>query len=244
MSRQQIKFADKQHGIQFQLWRLEDQEYRVLRDYSLPIEEDGLFLLRLLSCEQNTPDALSLGKALVLLEHLLGESSHYFDDWKSSFSFPCLLIVQRAIGRFFYLLRIEDYRGHLSFPLYRILDQGTEGYRLEVVHKPFAEFSRAEINFCLAFLYGYLTGFAQVFCQNPFQPFYREVRSNLVLYGYGNGEFFEWSFTSPEDYDVALKSLKTGELAELGEDQEQARIRDEIASLLRSIVPQLNEETE
>jgi hypothetical protein len=65
---------------EFSLWRLTDGEYQQLRQNSLPIKEDGMFLLRLMLYERSEPEQLTLPKALITLEHLFGHSSDWFDD--------------------------------------------------------------------------------------------------------------------------------------------------------------------
>jgi len=107
--------------IQFHLWRLTDEEYRQLRSSSLPIKDDGFSLLELMLYERYKPNRLTLPKAFLTLEHLFGKTSNFFDDWKGSFSFPLLLLVQKPLEHFFYLMKIYDHRGSLCYPLYRIL---------------------------------------------------------------------------------------------------------------------------
>lgn len=110
----------KRRETKFHLWRITEEEYRDLRGNSLPIKEDGFFLIELSLSERHNPDRLTLPKAFLTLEYLFGKTSDFFDDWKGSFTFPLLLLVQKSKAQFFYMLRIYDHRGTIYYPLYRI----------------------------------------------------------------------------------------------------------------------------
>jgi hypothetical protein len=201
----------KQGETQFQLRRLTEDEFRQLRSTSLPIKNDEMFLLNLMLSERHNPERLSLPKALVTLEYFFGKASNWLDKWKSSFSFPLLLVLKKQVGRFFYLLRIEDYRGELEFRFYRILENGTEGYNDNICREPFEiEFSRSEINQFICYLIGYLASAAESFCKLlPVQPFLRHIDASHIIYGYRNGAFFEEQIDSPEQYEATIQAFET-----------------------------------
>ncbi len=199
----------RQRGeTQFHLWRLTEEEDSRLRDNSLPIKEDGMFLMQLMLSERHNPDRLTLPKAFLALEHLFGETSHLFDDWKGSFSFPLLLAVKTA-GQFFYLLRVYDHRGSLQFPLYRILENGVDGYDIHAYREPLEiEFSREEINEFICYFYGYLVGVAEIINELPKKSFLKRIDSNHILYGCQDGTFFEEQIDSEEDYKAAIQTFE------------------------------------
>lgn len=200
----------KRGETQFHLWRLTEDEFRQLRSTSLPIKDDNRFLLHLLLSDRNNPERLSLPKALVTMEYLFGKASDWFNKFKSSFSFPLLLVLKKTIGRFLYLLRIEDYRGALEFRFYCILANGVDGYDINICREPFeAEFSREEINQLISYLYGYLAGAAKSLCKLPVQPFLRHIDASQILYGYKAGEFFEEQIESVEQYEAAIQAFET-----------------------------------
>lgn len=145
-------------GIQFQLWRLTEDEFRQLRNTSLPIKDETWLLFNLMLSERNNPDRLTLPKALLTLEHLFGDSSDWIDEAKGSFSFPLLLVLRKQAGKFYYLLGIFDHRGSLEFRFWRALENGADGYDIYTRrHEPVeAEFSREEINQFIYYLYGFL----------------------------------------------------------------------------------------
>lgn len=199
----------KRRETKFHLWRITEEEYRELHENSLPIKEDGFFLIQLSLSERHDPDRLTLPKAFLTLEYLFGKTSDFFDDWKGSFTFPLLLLVQKSTAQFFYMLRIYDHRGTIYYPVYRILENGAEGYDLNVYHEPFEnEFSRQEINEFISHLHGYLVGVSTWVCQPPSQPFFKRIDSNHILYGYRNGEFFEEQIDSEEEYKAAIQTLE------------------------------------
>ncbi len=195
--------------IQFHLWRLTESEYSQLRSSSLPIKEDGLSLMEFMLYERYNPNRLTLPKAFLTLEHVFGKTSDFFDDWKGSFSFPLLLLVQKPVGQFFYLMRIHDHRGSLYYLLYRLLENGVGDYDVNVYHEPEElEFSRGEINDFISYLYRYLVSISKKICQPPIQPFLKHIDSNHILYGYRNGEFFEEQIDSESEYKAAIQAFE------------------------------------
>ncbi|KAB8315663.1 hypothetical protein SD81_030330 [Tolypothrix campylonemoides VB511288] len=208
--RERNKIDLHSRGINYHLWSLDTTEYKNLRSNSLPIADDYSFYIELYLFEREKEDRLNLAELFVTLEWLFGESSDFFDDWKGSFCFPILLVVKKAIGDFFYLMRIYDHRGTVYFSIYRILENGRDDYDTDKLREPFAlEFSRQEINYFFSFLYGYITGYFQSLKQNLIvQPFLKKVDSNLIVYGYKDGEYFEKQYDSPETYQAAIQSFE------------------------------------
>lgn len=218
--------------IQFDLWRLTDEEYRRLRQNSLPIKEDLMFLWQLALQEHQDPNLLTLPKAFTTLEKLFGKTSDWFDNWKGSFSFPLLLAVKKPQENFFYLFRIYDHRGNLSFPLYRILENGVDGYKTDIYREPFElEFSREEINQFISYFYGYLTGYSEEISQLQLDPFLKRIDSNHIFYGYRDGEFFEEQIDSEDDYQQAIEVFEQNYHSI--KEERQSR---EIQSLLQTII--------
>lgn len=197
-------------GIKYQLWRIDKSEYEKLRENSLPITDDFRFYMNLYLWERKQEDSLNLAEIFVTLEWLFGESSNLFDDWKGSFCFPILLLVEKEIGTFYYLMRIYDHRGSVYFSLYRIIENGIDGYNTEKLREPFEfEFSREEINSFLSYFYNYLVG-----CFHRFKPlflpqsFFKKINSNLILYGYQNGQYFEEQYDSQDTYQAVVASFE------------------------------------
>lgn len=222
----------KKGDTQFDLGRLGDEECLQLRQHSLPIKVDSAFMFELALSEHRNPDRLTLSEAFVALEALFGKTSHQFDSWKGSFCFPLLLVLNKQQGQFFYLLRILDHRGTLDFLLYRVLEQGAEGYNIDAYRSPYElEFSTEEINKFICYVYGYLKGASKSVCKIlPPPPFIKTVDSSLIIYGCRDKKLFEESFESQDDYQQAIEAFK-----QVYETDVSARVSEEIQSLLRQI---------
>jgi hypothetical protein len=207
LSRHHVEF--EQDGIQFDLWRITLEEYHQLRSNSLPIQDKSGFALKLAMREFYELDHLKLPQSFLTLEHLFGETSDWFDDWKGSFSFPLLLVLQKHEEKFFYLLKICDHQGSLCFDLYRILKYGINGYKIDVYQPPFeAEFSSGEIHEFLTYLYGYMLGVSKWVCKVPPSPFLKHIDSNNIIYGFCDGKLFEEQIESEEEYKQAIEKFE------------------------------------
>ncbi|UIE38884.1 hypothetical protein [Leptodesmis sichuanensis] len=227
-----------QAATKFHFWRLSEDEFRQLRSRSVPIRTDGMFLLQIMLSERNNPNRLTLPKALLILERLFGKSSDWIDDWKGSFSFPLLMKIQKPDSAFFYLLRIEDHRGSLEYRLYRVLEDGTAGVDAYMFQSPVeSEFSNQEINEFISLVHGFLTDAIYFFCKQQFEPFFKRIDSNHILYGYRDGAFFEEEIDSPEDYQAAVRTLEE----RFGSAEQMAQKQD-VQLLLHSITGELLEE--
>ncbi len=193
--------------IKYQMWRLDKSEYEKLRENSLPIADDFRFYLELYLSDRQREDRLNLAEIFVILEWIFGESSNLFDDWKGSFCFPVLLVVKKEIGSLYYLMSIYDHRGSVYFSLYRILENSLYGYETQTLREPFeVEFSRQEINCFLSYFYDYLAGYFQSVIDIILpQNFIKKVDSNLIIYGYKNGEYFEDQYDSEDSYQEAIR---------------------------------------
>jgi hypothetical protein len=190
----------------YTLFRLSDREEMRLREHSLPVSvHHSLQTFHDLRRFMNF-FSFNLAKIYVVLCHLFGESSHLFDDWKGTFSFPTLLRVQKSEETYFYLLSLSDWRGCFEMRLYRISEKPVPKDKSGTMHQPWPlEFPQEEIDhfFCVLHL-----EMIKIFRGLPQPaPFYKSVNSSLVLYGYVDEEYFEWDFESNRKYNQALKSL-------------------------------------
>jgi hypothetical protein len=206
--KERSKIDLKCKGIKYDLFRLDDSEYDILRDNSLPIEEpDFWFYHCLFHSENDREDELNLAEAFVTLESIFGKSSNAFDHHKGSFSFPVLLVIKKPEQTFFYLMNICDHRGSFDFRLYKIIQEGLEDKDYNNTQKPFEnEFSRHEINYFISYFYGYLSGYFST-CKRitPVKPFLKRINSSLVLYGYKDNEYFELDCETSEEYEAEIQ---------------------------------------
>lgn len=229
--KERSKIDLERKGIKYNLFRLDDSEYDLLRDNNLPIEEpDFWFYHSLFRSEDGRKNELNLAEIFVTLEFVLGKSSNSFDHHKGSFSFPVLLVIEKHEQTFFYLMNISDHRGSVDFRLYKIIQSGLEDKDYGNTQKPFEnEFSRHEINYFISYLYGYVSGYFST-CKRitPAQPFLRKINSSLVLYGYKENEYFELDFETSEEYKAEIKLFEK----KYGEKSKS----EEINALLQTIM--------
>ena len=69
------------------------------------------------------------------------------------------------------------------------------------------EFSQNEINGFIALFYGHLADFFKTIAKNYDEFFFKKVYEHLIVYGYKDGRFFEESYNSREEYELAVKAL-------------------------------------
>ena len=222
-TRPQRQFESSQ--FYFSLWRLTDDEYCDLRTHSFPIQYDALFLWHLRQSDVSEYPLLNLPKLLFLLEKEFGRSSKLYDEWKQGFSFPYLLAIQKAIGPLYYLLKIADYRGGIEFNLFRVIDnvkyinENPEHY-----HPPIAdELTETEIQHMVSYIWGFYQGYAESYFKSEphITPFFRDIPSNHLIYGYWEDHFVEQFFEREEDYREVVTKLEVdyGESAKSEQDE-------------------------
>lgn len=209
--KERSKVKLKRKDITYELWRLDDAEFRKLRQKSLPIKDDYMFYMHFYLSERENKNKLNLAELYVCLTHLFGDSSDWIDDWKGTFSFPLLLILEKAQGRFFYLIDIYDNRGTLYISFYKILDAEVEGYDTQILREPFEiEFSRQEINYFISYFYGYLEGcFESRRLLIQSEQFFKRIGSEHILYGYKDEQYFEEQYQSQSAYLAATETLES-----------------------------------
>jgi hypothetical protein len=196
--------------FQCSLLRLDDYTYRRLRQYGVPIFDSLALYWELAFPLRQDPikedERLSLPKAYIALKTLFGASGDAFDDWKGSFVFSFFLKVAKGDQNFAYLLNVHDHRCSIEFDIYKLAPPEA-GYDPRLYHEPFAdEFSRAEIDHFIVYFYGYLVGFFSAVKEQYDEPFFKQVGSESVLYGYQDGQFFEEQYHVPEEYEAAVKA--------------------------------------
>ncbi|GAA6619686.1 hypothetical protein [Scytonema sp. NUACC26] len=229
--RRKVEFEE--NNIKYQLWRLDDFEYRKLRQSSLPIKEDYDFYWNVHYSERYREDRFNLAKLFVTLTWLFGDSSDFIDNWKGSFFFPILLVLEKEQGKFFYLVSIYDHRGSITFMLYKVLEDDVDSYDKDVLHDPLeSEFSRKEINYFISYFYSFMRGYFQSLKKiNVPQPFLKKIDSNLILYGYKDNEYFEEHYESEESYKTAIQSFESDGVSELKPQKKD----NDIKSILQTI---------
>jgi hypothetical protein len=193
---------------QWYLWRLGDDEFVSLGHHALPLVQNYQLLLRLSQRTLPSGATLSLGHTLAVLERRFGPSSPLFDNYRGSFSFPLLLTFERE-QRKSMLVRCHDHRGMLHFPQYLIIPSDPSVEERSHCHAPETqELSQVELDEVITSLHGYLIEQAALLETELVAPFYRAVQSDLLVYGYDSGAFFERSYPCWADYEQARQELE------------------------------------
>lgn len=204
MARPNLQLADGQ----WQLWRLGDDEFVALGHHSLPLLQNYELLVRLSRRPLPGGTTLTLGHTLAVLERRFGPSSPLFDNYRGSFSFPLLLTFERE-QRVSILLRCHDYRGMLHLPLYRVTTGDPSIEERSRCHTPeAADLAQTELDEFVTCFHGYVLEQAALLEVDLAAPFYRAVQSNVLLYGYDDGAFFERSYERWSDYEQARQELE------------------------------------
>ena len=172
------------------LWRLTENGYAAWFTKTLPILEDYGYVFNLLTDLRWAGRGLDLPYAYAVLARRFGRSSLHLDEWKHSFTFPFLLVLEHQGQAVRYLMTIVQCRSGLDFRFRREL-LGAEACDPHAYHPPFpAEFSRDEMNGCVGFLLEYL---ALTFHTDPdahAHDFHLIVPSDHIAYGCRQGVFY------------------------------------------------------
>jgi hypothetical protein len=94
--RERIKVELELNNIKYELWRLDDAEYRLLKVNSIDIKHNFTLDQELYFSEPDNKANLNLAQLFITLTRLFGKSSNLFDSDRGSFIFPILLIVKKS----------------------------------------------------------------------------------------------------------------------------------------------------
>jgi len=192
----------------YKLVRLNDEQYYFLQENSISILDDYMHLM-FLSLDE-TLFCSSLSKMYSALKALFGESGRYYDYWKGSFSFPFLIHFSEEDEDIGYLMNVCDIKSSIYFRMAKLVRAGDKKFRRDRAHDPLEEFSRREMNYCINYFAGFLSGYfsaAEKLLSREF--FFRAVRVPLVLYGCRDGRFFDCQYESEDELDEALEELES-----------------------------------
>jgi len=188
----------------YKLIRLNDEQYYQLHKNSIAIFEDYGHMMSLYADKDIIYSSFS--KMFTALKLLFGESGKYYDDWKGSFSFP-FLILNKDKEEFAYLMNIYNIRSSIEFGIRKLIPVDDTLER-DIIHNPFEEFSKEEINYFINFFVGYLTGFFNVISKQYNKLFFQTIRSNLILFGYDGTEFFDYQYDEEEELKEDIEELE------------------------------------
>jgi len=188
----------------YKIIRLNDEQLYLLQRNSVPIFEDYGHLMRL-SMDKDIIYS-SFSKMYMALKSLFGESGRYYDDWKGSFSFPFLIHFQKGEEEFGYLMNIYNSRSSIQFKMAKLI-HADEKIERNVLHNPFEEFSREEITYCVDYLVGFLTGYFGEIRKLYDEFFFHVVESDLILFGYKDGQYFDKRYENRKEYHKAIQEF-------------------------------------
>jgi hypothetical protein len=189
----------------YKLKRLNDERYTFLRKNCILISEDYLHLFSL-SMDKDVIYS-SFSKMFVALKELFGDSGKYYDDWKGSFSFPFIISFKKAEEEFQYIMNIYNIRASIEFNIAKLIQADDERFERDVIHEPFEEFPREEINYFINYLVGFLSGYFESVRKRYDEFFFHAVQSNLILFGYKDGIYFDKQYEKEGNFRNAIQKL-------------------------------------
>lgn len=189
----------------YRVTRLKDDQVRLLRHNRVPIFEDYNHLL-FLYYDKNVIYS-NLAKMYITLKSCFGESSHFYDDWKASFSFPFLIAFTEDGDNFEYLMNVFNWRSSIEFSFFKLVKENNDDYAGNAYCDPFEEFSRSEINFFIDSFVEYLTRCFEVLKNRYDEFFFQVVESNRIVFGYSSGEYFSREYDDEEEFHEVVQKL-------------------------------------
>lgn len=194
----------------YKLIRLNDEQFYLLYKNSISIFEDYGHLMYL-SMDKDIIYS-SFSKMYITLKELFGESGKYYDDWKGSFSFPFLIYFQKGEEEFGYLMNLHNIRSSIEFKIAKLIHADDEKFERNILHKPFEEFPREEINYFINYFVGFLTGYFESVRDRYDEFFFNTVESNLILFGYKDGCYFDNQYENEEEFREAIQELMRNDI--------------------------------
>jgi len=205
------KYPEENFSARIQ--RICDRRYCALRKNSISISFDypwpGTNLFR--STEKYQDLLEDLARFYAAFRQTYGESGHCYDDWKGAFSFTFEIQVSNNGFDALYLLNVANWRSSIEFRFSKVIDPADTGYDRMIYHPPCKDFPEKLMNGVSAYLYGYAEGYWSVtIARDGEREFLKWVDSNLILFGYQAGQYFEQEFDDPDIYDEKKKARLQG----------------------------------
>ncbi len=189
----------------YKLIRLNDEQYYLLRKNSISIFEDYANLMYLSTVNDTIYSSFS--KMYVALKELFGESGKYYDDWKGSFSFPFLIYFQQGEEEYGYSMNVHNIRSSIEFNIAKLIHADDKQFKREILYKSLEEFPREEINYFINYFVGFLTGYFESIGDRYDEFFFKTAESNLILFGYKDGRYFDDQYDNEEEFREAIQEL-------------------------------------
>ena len=190
---------------QYKLIRLNDEQYYQLYQYSIALFDDYAHIMDLFWAENCIFSSFS--KMYTVLKMIFGESGEYYDHWKGTFSFPFLICFNKNGEEFGYLMNLYNIKSSIEFRIAKLINADGD-FDKDILHNPFEEFPREEIRRFTDYLIGFLTGYFKSAARRYDVPFVQKVESNLILFGYQDGKFFDYQFDDEDELNEEIQKLQ------------------------------------
>lgn len=152
---------------------------------------------------------LNLAEIYATFMTRFGDTSKCFDDWKSAFCFPFELEICRNDAVYYYILEVTNWRSTFEFRFRKVLPTDESAFDRMAYHASFEnELSTGEMNGLMAYLYGFSMGYLETVSCGTIEEFIRQVPSNLILFGFHRGEFFEHYHNDADELSAAWLNLR------------------------------------
>lgn len=191
-------------GKTYRLIRLNDNQFFQLYENSLSIAEDYIHLMYLY--RDGKIIFSSFSRLYFALESLFGPSGKFFDDYKGSFSFPLFICFENPETA--YILNVYNVRTSMSFKIAKLIHSSDNRFDRNIIHQPFPDFPRQEINHLIDYMAGFLSGYFESRSKYENQTFFGTVQSNLIVFGCRDNQYFDDEYESQDEYDSAVRELQ------------------------------------
>lgn len=193
---------------QVHMIRLARPQFLALAKRAVMIEmNDFIWQMSLLNLHKK----LLFSKMFVTLEDIFGPNDEQGigDGYKCSFCFHFLLRFSDEKENLGYLMIVHDLRGAIDYELAKIIPIN-ENLDRSKCYSPFEDFTKEEIKYMIKNCYGYLEGWFEGYLERKYDSFfYKTVGSDLIVYGYKDGKFFDKSFDDQDEYNEFIKLIST-----------------------------------
>jgi hypothetical protein len=102
--------------------------------------------------------------------------------------------VHKGHSAHLYVLNLVNWRSTVEFRFRKVISPDCRDFDRMRIHPPFSdEFPAQDINRVVAYLYGFTQGVVEALHRlaYPIEEFVKKVDSNLILFGFRDGAFFE-----------------------------------------------------
>ncbi|UYO63654.1 AbrB/MazE/SpoVT family DNA-binding domain-containing protein [Acetobacterium wieringae] len=190
--------------------RLARPQFLALAKRAVMIEmNDFIWQMSLLNLHKK----LLFSKMFVTLEDIFGPNDEQGigEGYKCSFCFPFLLRFSDERENLGYLMIVHDLRGAIDYEFAKIIPIN-ENLDRSKRYSPFEDFTKEEIKYMIKNCYGYLEGWFEGYLEREYDSFfYKTVDSDLIVYGYKDGKFFDKSFDDQDEYNEFIKLISTSD---------------------------------